>query len=167
MVNKKAITKIITPPQIKRFTIETVSKYATKGVKNLVEMLSLFPNQGIGFKIFNQVNKTDYYIVDNVNFKDNRHAKIFGIFHKNGIMGKKVEQIKNTLKTNRWKFEPTTEKCYTDNGIEYDIARTEALIEEKKKLLAKRNQLLGFIDHRRNLAQEIRKKKAESKGKKK
>ena len=55
------------------------------------------------------------------------------------------------LKPGLWTFEPLEGKCYSDNGVEYDINATELMIEEKKKLLAQRNKILAVVDYRRKL----------------
>ena len=139
---------------IKRHTIESVSKYFMKSYKTLIELISIFPNFGQGFKIFLKRRTQDYYIVDGVNLKNNRHGKIFGIFHKNGEENKKIAKIRNVLKPGLWTFEPLEGKCYSDNGVEYDINATEVLIEEKKKLLAQRNKILEVVDYRRKMELE-------------
>jgi hypothetical protein len=157
----KKIQKITTP-KIRKYTIDSVSKYSYIGVKNLVELLSLFPNFGQGFKVFLKKRAADYYIIDHANIKNNRHAALFGMFHKNGIMQKKVEYIRNSLKPGLWNFEPTCSKYITDNGIAYDIKRTEELIEEKKSLMEKRNKMLDIIDFKRQEKEEKKKKKEEA-----
>ena len=139
---------------IKRHTIESVSKYFMKSYKTLIELISIFPNLGRGFKVFLKRRPIDYYIVDEVNLKNNRHGKIFGIFHNNGETSKKIAKIRNVLKPGLWTFTPSEGKCYSDNGVEYDINATELMIDEKKKMLAQRNKILGVVDFRRKLELE-------------
>lgn len=165
MNNKlKVVQPIITP--IKRHTIESVSKYFMKSYKTLIELISIFPNSGRGFKVFLKRRPQDFYIVDEVNLKNNRHGKVFGIFHKDGEENKKVTKIRNVLKPGLWAFEPLEGKSYSDNGVEYDIKNIELLIDEKKKLLAQRNNMLGNVDFMKKLNQE-KKLKAKPAAKKK
>ena len=160
----KTVQPILTP--IKRHTIESVSKYFMKSYKTLIELITIFPNMGRGFKIFLKRRPQDYYIVDEVNLKNNRHGKIFGIFHKDGEENKKITKIRNVLKPGLWAFEPLDGKCHTDNGIEYDIKSTELLIDEKKRLLSQRNKMLGYVDYNKKLEEE-KKMKAKTSAKKK
>jgi len=160
----KVVQAVLTP--IKRHTIESVSKYISKNYKTLLELITFFPNFGQGFKVFLKRRPQDYYIVDHLNLKNNRHGKVFGLFYRNGEVNNKVTKIRNVLKPGLWAFEPLDGKTYSDNGIEYDIKKTELLIEEKKNLLAQRNKMFGFVDYRRKLSEE-KKLKAKSPPKKK
>ena len=91
---------------------------------------------------------------------------MFGIFNRNGEANNKVTKIRNVLKPGLWAFEPLDGKTYSENGVEYDIKKTELLIEEKKNLLVQRNKMFGFVDYRRKLSEE-KKLKAKSPPKKK
>ncbi len=139
---------------IKRHTIESVSKYFSKSYKTLIELITIFPNSGQNFKVFLKRRPQDYYIVDHLNLKNNRHGKVFGVFYRNGEGNNKVTKIRNVLKPGVWTFEPLDGKTYSENGVEYDIKTTELLIEEKKNLLAERNKMLGYVDYRRKLTEE-------------
>lgn len=155
-------------PKIQRFTIDAVCKFAKKHKElNLLQMIFMFPNFGQGFKVFYKIRPQDYHIVDNISMKNNRHGKLFGIFYKNGQMEKKIKEIRNTLKPGRWLFEPSPGICHTDNAIQYDILKTEQLIEEKKKMMMERNKMFGIIGYYKNLELEKKKKIAEQLAKKK
>jgi hypothetical protein len=39
---------------IKRFTLQEVTKQKTIGTKNLIELISRYPGQGEGFKVYNK-----------------------------------------------------------------------------------------------------------------
>lgn len=164
---RQPVAKVAKPiiPQIRRYTIDLVSKYGTKSHKNLVQTLFMFPNFGQGFKIFMKIRKQEYYIIDNVTVKNNKHGKLFGISYKKGFGENKIKAIRNTLKEGRWQFEPSEGTYYTDNAVEYDIKKTEDLIEEKKTMLRERSRILELEDFRRKEKEE--KKKATQGGKKK
>jgi hypothetical protein len=160
-MSKQAVTKIVTPA-VRRFTIDGVSKYSFKGVKTLIELMSLFPNYGMGFRIWRKTNKNEYFILDKINIKNNRNAELFGIPHKDGVPSNKIEKIRSTQQDIGWNYEPLTTKCYTDNGVEYDIKRMEELIAIKKKVIEKRNTLLGLPHPLKAIKEEIKKKKLEA-----
>ncbi len=152
--------------QIKRFTIDGISKYYNKFNKNLIEMLFLFPNFGEGFKIYMKRRVQDYYLIDHVNIKNHRHGKIFGMFYKNGVpVEKDIKKIRKTLQDGRWLFEPPVGIYTTENGLEYDIVKTQKLIEEKKEILNKRHTLLEKVDFRKQ--KKIEEKEAKNNPKKK
>lgn len=129
-------------PAIKRFTIESVSKYAFRKHKDLVEILFLYPNFGKGFKIFTKSKIQDYYIIDHANVKNNQHGKVYGMYYRNGIAGKKIIKLSNNLKEGRWIFDPPVGKYRTVNGVEYDLHKIQNLIEIKNDLLDKRTRIL-------------------------
>jgi hypothetical protein len=161
---KKEIINTVLPP-IKRFTIDSVSKFSYKGVKTLTELMTLFPNFGRGFRLWRKTNKDDYYILDKIIVKNNRNAEFFGILHKNGIPTNKIDKIRSTQQDIGWQFEPLTTKCFTDNGVEYDIKKHEELIAIKKKIIEKRNRLLDIPNSLTKIKEEIKKKKAEASAK--
>jgi len=74
-------------------------------------------------------------------------------------MENKITKIRRTLQEGRWAFEFPEGKCHSDNGVEYDIKKIETLTEEKKELLRRRNQEIGYIPFPIK-EREIKKKKA-------
>jgi hypothetical protein len=160
-MSKQIIAKEIRP-SIKRFTLDAVSKYSYKGVKTLTELMSLFPNFGMGFRLWRKSNRDEYFILDKISVKNNRNAEFFGILHRNGEATKRVERIRTTQQDLGWNFEPLTTKCYTDNGVEYDIKKYEELIAQKKKIIERRNKILEFQNPLVAQKEEIKKKKAEA-----
>jgi hypothetical protein len=152
-------------PAIRRFTIDSVSRFSYKGVKSLTELMTLFPNFGMGFRLWRKAEKNDYYILDKIVVKNNRNAEFYGIFHKNGVATRKIDKIRSTQQDIGWHFEPLTTKCYTDNGVEYDIKKFEELIAIKKKMMERRNKLLELPSPLKAKKEEIKKKKAEASAK--
>lgn len=148
----------------KRFTLDKVINFQHKAIRNLPELLSLYPNYGLGFKVFlkHDANKT-YYFIDKVNPLNNRHADFYGIkYTKNGVEGNKNERIRNTLKKGIWNFTVTPGKCVTENGMEYDIKNIEDLVDKKKQFLESREKALGLVSKLRLAREEEKKNKLES-----
>ena len=165
MRKPKVISQII--PKLQSFTLEAICKYTKSKEKTLIEQLFYYPNFGQGFKVFMRMRPFEYYIVDNVTIKSNRHGKIFGVFYDNGVMADKIAKIRRTLQEGRWGVEYPQSKCYSDNGVEYDIKGTEALIEEKRAVLAKRNEIIGYVPKPILARAEKKKAKLEAATKKK
>ena len=130
----------------KRFTIDKVCAFQHKNLRTLPELLSLYPNYGIGFKVFLKGEKDIFYFIDKVNPINNRHADFYGLqYSDSGIVGNKIEKLRNTLKQGIWNYSIVPGKCITDNGVEYDIKKTEELVEKKKAFLENRLKLLGEV----------------------
>ena len=154
-------------PKVTKFTIESICKYLLGNQMNLIDNIFLYPNFGVGFKVFMKRRPQDYYIVDHVRVKNNQHGKIFGLFHKNGVADNKINHIRRTLQNGRWGYELPEGKFYTENGIEFDIKHLEQLKEEKTKLLVKRNEMIGYVPFPKLQNQAQKKAKMEALAKKK
>jgi hypothetical protein len=146
---------------IKRFTIDKVTKFANSNKKNLAELLSVYPNYGVGFKVFYKDEKNEYYVIDRVIPKSSRNAIMYGILFKNGQMINRVQRIRYHLKENIWNYIPDS-TCKTDNGLEYDIKETEELIKAKRQMFEERGKLFGLPSPIKAQKDEIKKKKAEA-----
>ena len=165
MRKPKVVAKII--PKLQSFTIDSVCKYQFGSEKTLIEKLFYYPNFGQGFKIFLRIRPYEYYIVNNLVVKNNRHGKVFGIYHEDNKMENKIKKVRRTLQDGRWDIEYPQDKCYSENGVEYDIKKIEDLVSVKKQLLAKRNKEIGYIPFFYKLCQEKKKAKLEATAKKK
>ena len=159
MALKKVLVKAKVIPAVKRYTIDAVTKFSTKNKRNLPQLLSLFPNYGTGFKIYLKNDKDNYYIVDRVIIKSNKHAKFFGILYQKDVMIKKIDRLKYILKKGLWNFEPSSNITTTENGLEYNIARYEDLIYQKKNIIAQRGKLLDLPNPLKTKKDELKKKK--------
>lgn len=141
--------------EFKSFTIESISKYIHKKMKNLPEMLSSFPNLGLGFKVYEGRNKKKFYIVEKVNFEDNRHGKIYGIEYNNDERSSKIDLIKNANIRGRWNYEVNNLDCKTDNDLTYNVGYTERMITAKMDMFKKRENFLNKIENK-NKDKEIK-----------
>jgi hypothetical protein len=127
--------------KVKYNTIESVTKYSFRNNKTLCELLALYPGYGEGFKLFKKGKIEDYYVIEKINLKNNRNSTIFAKFHNKGVANNRLVRIRNTVNSQSWNFEPSV-TCKTQNGIKYDIQKIESLINNKKNLLQKRQELL-------------------------
>jgi hypothetical protein len=114
-----------------------------------------------------RIRPQDYWFIDNVVLKNNSHGKVFGIFHKNGVGENKILKIRRTLQEGRWGIEIPTGKSYSENGVEYDIKKTEDLIVQKKELLKQRNEMIGYVHPIKQAILDKKKAKKEAVVKKK
>ena len=165
MRKPKITTQII--PKLKSFTLDSVTKYTKGKEKNLVEQLFYFPNFGQGFKVFMRMRPYEYWVVDNVTVKNNRHGKIFGMYFDKDVMENKIAKIRRTLQEGRWGFEFPNDKVYSENGVEYNIKETQDLIAEKSQILVKRNQSIGHVPKQILEREQKKKAKLEASTKKK
>jgi len=132
--------------EFKSFTVDSVTKYIYKQMKNLPEMLSSFPNQGVGFKVYQGRKKDKFYIVEKTNFQDNRHGKIYGIEYNQDERSNRIELVNNANIRGRWNYEVNNLDCKTDNGLTYNIGYTERMISNKIEMLKKRENILNKLD---------------------
>lgn len=163
-MSAKDATKKVAVVAAKRFTFDKLVNFQNKGLRNLPELLSLFPNYGVGFKVFYKSDREkENFIIDKVNPINNRHADFYGLKHNaDGLAGNKIEKIKNTLKRGIWNFTIQPGKFVTDNGVEFDIKKTEELIEKKKMFMQNRLKALNEPPKGKLLREEEKKKKLEA-----
>ena len=128
--------------EFKTYTVDTLTKYMHRNLKSLPEIISSFPNHGLGFKVFTGYKKDKYYIIEKVKFDDNRNGKIYGIEYNKDERSNKEELIKNAYLKGRWNYEVNNLDCVTDNGQLYNIGYIEKMILIKKDMLAKREDIL-------------------------
>ena len=163
-MSSKSTAKKVAVVLAKRFTFDKIVNFQHKGIRNLPELLSLFPNYGLGFKVFfKSDNEKEQYIIDKVNPINHRHADFYGLkYNSNTLVGNKIEKLKNTLKKGIWNFTIQPGKFVTDNGVEYDIKKTEELIEKKRLFLLSRCQLLDEKPKGKLIREDAKKKKLEA-----
>jgi hypothetical protein len=150
-----------------RFSIDKLTKYTQRSTKTLPEMVSKFPGYGEKFKVFYKNWKDRYYIIEDIEYKDNRHCRMLGIKYYKSSVKSKVVKIKNILKKGLWGYSIPDLEYKTDNGVVYNVSNMEKLMEAKKDLLKERNMLIGRVDYFKMKAEEIKKKKEQDKKKKK
>jgi len=162
MLGKNATKNVVA--SAKRFTFDKCVNYQHQGVRNLPELLSLFPNYGLGFKVFFKSDKDkEYHLIDKVNPINNKHADFYGLkYNSSGFAGKRIEKIKNTLKKGIWNYTVQPGKFVTDNGVEFDIQKTEELIAKKKLFIESRLKALNETPKGVLIRAEEKKKKLEA-----
>merc|ERR1711990_1028475 len=94
---------------IKRYTLADIVKHQTlgSGQRNLIELISRYPGQGAGFKVFKKTwNEGHFYHVKDVQMFNGRYGKVYGYLYKNGQMEKrKIEKVPRVLQRGLWQFE--------------------------------------------------------------
>ncbi|TNV74023.1 hypothetical protein FGO68_gene8606 [Halteria grandinella] len=150
---------------IKKFTLQDITKHKTLRQKNLVEMLTGYPNHGVGFKVYNKHwPQGSFYHVKQVDLNAPRYGSLYGVYYQDGqIAGNKIEKVAQVLKRGLWSYDLkdpafTEPQITLDNDLTINMVRTQQLIEEKKEFLAKRTKSMTWVGEPEE--QEWKKKKA-------
>lgn len=103
------------------FSLKDITRQKHKS-KSLIELLSMYPNKGFNFKIWQKgwpVGK--YYIITHLDLITNRRGEAWGMYYKNG---KKFNNspiiINNSEKRNLWNHEIRESSITLDNGMVFD-----------------------------------------------
>jgi len=165
--NTNPLKKILAPAR--RFTLESFKKTYVNNKTTLPAQLHKFPNYGLGFKIKKQGNEKEYWIIDQVYPKSNRHADFYTLkYHQDGTTANSIEVLRNIYKENLYDFEiPENCKCITQNGVQYDISKYEKLRNEKIEMRNKRFEILEELKPEKARLEDYKKAKKESLTKKK
>lgn len=151
--------------QVAKITFESVIKYSALKKTNLISRLALLPGaRNIVIALKNQPSLK--YQIDHISFKviiqlvqDNKHGKIFGFQLENGKPLPRITAIKNVLKPQRYLIESYPEQTTTDNGVIYNLTELNELIQEKERLIKRRNKMLGIEEPVKKKAPEVKKGK--------
>jgi len=122
------------------------SFYQTKGLrditgsrrknKSLVEMLTLYPNRGEGFKVWRvDWPEHKYVIVKEVIMKDVRRGEVIGLVYENNILASKGPVVLEDASA-RGVWNHTVMPGFTrlDNGMEFDEVDFQRFKDLKFKL---------------------------------
>ena len=144
--------KLLYEKVIKKFTLQEITKHKTEKYKNLIEMISRYPNYGVGFKVYRKWwPQNMFYHVRKVDLYSPRHGKVWGIkYINNELAGNKVEIVNEVLKRGMWQYslyDPKyTEQVVTlDNGTTMDLGERQKLIDEKLIFYSERRKMMEVI----------------------
>ena len=155
---------------IKRYTLADIVKHQTlgSGQRNLIELISRYPGQGTGFKVFKKTwNEGHFYHVKDVQmfvskslfifltqlffaFQNGRYGKVYGYLYKNGQMEKrKIEKVPRVLQRGLWQFEAadpayTKQNVTLDNGNVTNLTHLQKMIGEKNALIKGRKAAMEY-----------------------
>lgn len=103
------------------FSLKDVTRHKKKS-KSLIEILSIYPNKGFNFKVWQKgwpVGK--YYIISHLDLKTNRNGEAWGMYFKNGKKFNKTPVIvKNSEKRHLWNHEIQENDITLDNGMVFN-----------------------------------------------
>jgi len=165
--NTDPLKKILAPAR--RFTLDAFIRTFEMRQTTLPALLHKFPNYGLGFKITKFGNGKDYWIIDQVKPKSNRHADFFALkYNQEGIASDSIEKLRNIYKEKLYDYQiPENCSYITSNGVEYDISKYEKLRQEKIQMRNRRFEILEEFKPEKIRLQEFKKAKKESSTKKK
>ena len=91
---------------IKKFTMQEITRHRTITNKSLVEMLSRYPGNGVGFKVYRKWwPENMFFHVKRVELFAPRFGRMWGIKYKDGKIDQhKIERIDEILKRGMWKY---------------------------------------------------------------
>jgi hypothetical protein len=107
----------------KHFTLQDLIRHEKIKHKNLVEMLSEYPNQGVGFRIAKVYWPENHYVkVFKVEFDTNRSGKVYGRKYVDGVASSdKIFEVDRTTSRGLWRYDLGDSFHQTDNGLIYSL----------------------------------------------
>ena len=117
------------------------ASFINKNNKSLFQKLVLYPNYGIGVKVTNKYNPSISYIIDSVKLTSAKTANIFGLRIEDNVRDNKITEV---FSQNQFKITsvPKEFECVVNGNI-FNISEICKKIEEKKRLLSIREEVLG------------------------
>ena len=138
---------------IKRYTLAELAKHRNTppGQYNLIELISRYPSNGLGFKVFKKTwHEGHFFHVRRIELFNGRYGRLWGFRYKDGVLDKpKIMKISRVQHRGLWQFDCTDTK-YTpaevklDNGNKTNFAELQKLIDEKKALLRGRKIAMEY-----------------------
>ena len=157
---------------IRTFEFQNLVRHQTigSGQKNLVELISRYPQHGNGFKVYKKTWPEDSYwqlkdvqmLVSLTNFAQNfnrtctpffdvliallfqngRNARLYGVqFWKGKMISKKVEQVPGVLKRGMWQY--TVDENMKERNVTLDNNNKYDVVDLNQKLIEKNNLIKG------------------------
>ena len=107
----------------KVFTLKDLIHHCDYKKKNLIEMISEYPNLGVGFRIAKIHWPEDYYVkVFRVDLATNRLGKVFGKVYRNGILeSEDLVEMDETSARGLWRYDLGDSICYMGEGFIYTL----------------------------------------------
>lgn len=107
----------------KHFNLQDLIRHEKLQHKNLVEMISEYPNNGIGFRISKIYWPENHYIkIFKVDLETNRSGRVFGRKYENGVAASdKIFEVEQTTTRGLWRYDLGDSFHQTDNGLIYTL----------------------------------------------
>lgn len=105
----------------KHFTLQDLIKHEKLKYKNLVEMISEYPNNGIGFRISKIYWPENHYIkIFKVDLETNRSGKVYGRKYIDGVAtSDRVFEVDRASTRGLWRYDLGDAFHQADNGLIY------------------------------------------------
>lgn len=100
---------------------------------NLIEKITMYPSNGVGFRVRKIDWKDNRYIeIVQVEVKNNREGRVFGIEYKNGeIVSQGPFELEGVSTRGLYNYELGTSYAQTSNGLTYTVADMETYYNSK------------------------------------
>ena len=107
----------------KTFTLKDLIHHEKYQYKNLIEMMTEYPNIGVGFRIAKVHWPENYYIkVLKVDLETNRQGKVFGKVYKDGVLAShRLVEVDQTSMRGLWRYDLGDSIAYLGEGFIYDL----------------------------------------------
>ena len=107
----------------KHFTLQDLIRHEKIRNKNLIEMISEYPNKGVGFRISKIYWPENHYIkIFKVELDTNRIGKVYGRKYVEGVaVTDKIYEVDRASTRGLWRYDLGDSFHQTDNGLIYTI----------------------------------------------
>ena len=122
------------------FVLKDLIGYESKQYKSLLEEVSLYPNQGVGFRIAKIYWPENHYVkILHVEYENNKIARIFGRKYANGAPEHdSIVQVDRVTTRGLWKYDIADAFCDLGNGLIYTNKDFEAYFKTVRQRKYKR-----------------------------
>ena len=107
----------------KNFALADLIKHEKTKYKNLIEMITEYPNNGIGFRISKIYWPENHYIkIFKVDLVTNRIGKVYGRKFIDGVVeSDEIIEVERTSSRGLWRYDIGDSFHQTDNGLVYTL----------------------------------------------
>jgi len=138
---------------VRNFTLQDVIKRKFTPYKNLYEICSIYPSNGIKFRVWRKTWPKDcYYTIVDTKLETFNRGKAFGYLTWQGkVQNDKPVRIRNGLKRDVWRYSIMDSYVRLDNGVTYTaqemerIRNDDILKESNLKVYGKETRPLAEI----------------------
>jgi hypothetical protein len=144
--------KLLYERKIRTYSLDCITRNKKYWHKNLVEMLIIFPNKGIGLEVKQKKNEwKSFYRIKDVKSSDGRRGLVKAVLYKNTtpVTGR-YESIRGIFKRGIWDCRIPQPINVSVNHNSFQIDKLQQLIQEKELFLKERQQKLKQIIENQN-----------------
>lgn len=130
---------------LQQFTLDDITKHQKIVDKSLIEQVTGYPSQGLGFRVWRRTwPPNSFWDVKDVKIKTARHGRLYGVLTWKGKPQNEFPiAIAGTAKRGTWNYDISKSHVKLDNGVEYtaeemNLNRNQAQVARALKVQAER-----------------------------